>query len=130
MRYLNGAINYGLLYGETCFLTGYSDANWAGDLDDRKSTSGYVFTMNGAAISWLSKKQNCVALSTAEAEDMATSMAAQESVRLERLLSEMNEKSDEPALICEDNQSTICMAMNPKFHGCAKHIDIRYHHIR
>ena len=130
MRYLNGAINHGLLYGETSFLTGYSDANWAGDLDDRKSTSGYVFTMNGAAISWLSKKQNCVALSTAEAEYMAISMAAEESVWLERLLSEMNEKSDELIFIYEDNQSTIFMAMNPKFHGRAKHIDIRHHYVR
>ena len=130
MRYLNGTINHGLIYCDTSFLTGYSDADWAGDLDDGKSTSGYVFTMSGAAISWLSKKQNCVALSTAEAEYMAMSMAAQESVWLERLLSDMNEKSDEPILIYEDNQSTICMAMNPKFHGRAKHIDIRHHYVR
>ena len=110
-------------------MTGYSDANWASDLDDRKSTSTYVFTISGAAVSWLSKKHNRVALSTAEAEYMAISMAAQESVWLERLLSDMNEKSDEPILIYEDNQSTICMAINPKFHGRAKHIDIRHHYI-
>ena len=130
MRYLNGTFNYGLLYGDPSYLIGYSDANWAGDLDDRKSTSGYVFKMSGAAISWMSKKQTCVALSTAEAEYMALSMAAQESIWLECLLSNMEKKSDEPVVIYEENQSTICMATNPKFHGRAKHIDIKHHYVR
>ena len=130
MRYLNGTINYGMMYGKESSLTGYADANWAGDLDDRRSTSGYIFTMSGAAISWMSKKQNCVALSTAEAEYMALSSAAQESVWLERLLGEMNERSGKPIVVFEDNQSTICMAKNPKFHGRAKHIGIKHHYIR
>ena len=122
MRYLNGTITYGLMYGKGSSLIGYADANWAGDLDDHRSTSGYIFTMSGAAISWMSKKQNCVALSTVEAEYMALSSAAQESVWLERLLGEMNERSGKPIVVFEDNQSTICMAKNPKFHGRAKHI--------
>ena len=130
MRYLNGTINHGLLYDNVSKLTGFSDANWAGDLDDRKSTSGYIFTMSGGPISWLSKKQTCVALSTAESEYMALSLAAQESVWIKRLLHDMNETSEDPTLIYEDNQSTICMAMNPKFHGRAKHIDIKHHFIR
>ena len=130
MRFLNSTINHGLLYGEGNSLTGYSHAKWAGNLDDRKSTSGYVFTMSGAAVNWMSKKQNCVELSTAEAEYMAFSMAAQESTWLEPLLHELNEKSEEPIMIYEENQSTICMAMNPKFHGRAKHIDIRHHYVR
>ena len=71
MKYLKGTLNYGLLYDTTGDLTGYSDVDWAGDLDDRKSTSGYVFKMSGAAISWNSKKQTCVALYTAEAGYMA-----------------------------------------------------------
>ena len=79
----------GLLYDgneETTTCVGYSDANWAGDLDDRKSTSGYVFQISNAAISWRSKKQSCVALSTAEAEYMALASATQEAIWLQQLL--------------------------------------------
>ena len=87
-RYLNGTISFRLLYSKDkekeC--TGYSDADWAGDLNDRKSTSGFVFKLSGAAISWRSKKQSCVALSTAEAEYIALASAAQESVWLQELL--------------------------------------------
>ena len=82
MRYLNGMRNYGLLYDKekaTDFI-GYSDADWAGDLDDRRSTPGYLFKLSGAAVSLRSKKQSCVALSTAEAEYMALVSAAQEAV--------------------------------------------------
>ncbi len=71
--------NYGLLYDKekvTDFI-GYSHAGWAGDLDDRRSTSGYLFKLSGAAVSWRSKKQSCVALSIAEAEYMALASAAQ-----------------------------------------------------
>ncbi|XP_065895782.1 uncharacterized protein [Dysidea avara] len=79
-RYLKGTHHYGLFYktavSESC--TGYSDADWSGDLDDRKSTSGYIFQIGGTAISWRSKKQTCVALSTAEAEYAALSSVAQE----------------------------------------------------
>ena len=81
MRYLKGTLNFGLLYtsngSKGCI--GYSDADWAGDLDDRKSTSGYVFQIGGGAVSWKSKKQSCVA-STAEAEYMALASAAQEAI--------------------------------------------------
>ena len=88
MRYLNGTINLGLLYTiksskDSAKCVGYSDADWAGDLSDRKSTSGYVFQMSGAAITWRSKKQSCVAISTAEAEYMALACAAQELVLLQ-----------------------------------------------
>ena len=70
LRYLKGTSNLGLLYSSTTSseIVGYSDADWAGDVGDRKSTSGYVFMLSGAAISWKSNKQTCVALSTAEAE--------------------------------------------------------------
>ena len=87
MCYLNGTQNYGLLYDKekvTDFI-GYSNADWAGDLDDCRSTSGYVFKLNGAAFSWRSKKQSCVALSTAEAEYMALASAVQEAVWMQRL---------------------------------------------
>ena len=131
-RYLNGTISLGLLYskdkGKEC--TGYSDADWAGDLNDRKSTSGFVFKLSGAAISWRSKKQSCVALSTAEAEYIALASAAQESVWLQELLSSIKEPRAKPPTISEDNKSAICLAKNPPYHGRAKHIDIKHHFIR
>ena len=132
MRYLNGTRNNGLLYDKekvTNFI-GYSDANWAGELDDRRSTSGYLFKLSGAAVSWRSKKQSCVALSTAEAEYMALTSAAQEAVWMQRLQNDLNEASVKSTLIYEDNQSTICKAKNPQYHGRAKHSDIKFHYIR
>jgi len=131
LRYLNGTRDLGLLYNKDSSkeCIGYSDADWAGDLDDRKSTSGYIFQMGGAAISWRSKKQTCVALSTAEAEYMALASTAQEAIWIRQLLSDLKQKS--PAtVIYEDNQSTICMTKNPQFHGRAKHIDIKFHFVR
>jgi hypothetical protein len=132
MRYLNGTRNLGLLYrrDEENKFIGYSDADWAGNLDDRKSTSAYIFQMGGAAISWRSKRQGCVALSTAEAEYMALASAAQEAVWLRQLLSDLKVKPDSPTLIFEDNQASICLAKNPQYHGRAKHIDIKYHFVR
>ena len=87
MRYLDGTRNYGLLYDKekvTDFI-GYSDADWAGDLDDRRSISGYLFKLSGAAVSWRSKKQSCVALSTAEAEYMALASTAQKALWMQLL---------------------------------------------
>lgn len=123
----------GLLYDGSKAATscvGYSDTDWAGDLDDRKSSSGYVFQISNAAVSWLSKRQSCVALSTAEAEYMALTSATQEAVWLRQLLSDLKNKQTGPMLILEDNQAAICMAKNAQYHGRAKHIDIKYHFIR
>ena len=133
VRYLNGTRDMDLLYkgrDGTKECISYSDANWAGDLDDRKSTSGYVFLISDAAISWRSKKQSCVALTTAEAEYMALASATQEAIWLQQLLSELDCKPPGPMVILENNQAAICMAKNPQFHGRAKHVDIKYHFIR
>lgn len=87
LRYLRGTYDYGILYTKNGDgqLVGYSDADFAGDLNHRKSTSGYVFLVNGGAVSWCSRKQKCVALLTAEAEYLALSGAAQECVWLRNL---------------------------------------------
>ena len=135
LRYLKGTVNYGILYRrqqtpQKSEFVGFSDADWAGDVSDRRSTSGYVFCMCGGAISWRSKKQDSVALSTAEAEYIALSSAAQESVWLRRLTTELGQVSSRPTTIYEDNQSAISMCKNPQYHGRAKHIDIRHHYIR
>ncbi len=132
LRYLKGTSILGLLYRENGSgeITGYSDADWAGDVGDRKSTSGYMFLLGGAAISWRSSKQTCVALSTAEAEHVALSAAAQEALWLQQLASDLLNKSIRETTILEDNQSAICLAKNQQVHGRPKHIDIKYHFIR
>ena len=130
LRYLKGTTNFGLIYSDDSDVLGYSDADWAGDMDDRKSTSGYMFQIAGGPVSWRSKKQDTVALSTAEAEYVALSSAAQECVWMRRLVSELGKPPGEPTTVLEDNQSSIAMARNPQFHGRAKHIDIKHHFVR
>lgn len=132
LRYLKGTMKFGILYkkGGVTEYIGFSDVDWAGDTNDRKSMSGYVFMLSGGAVSWSSKKQKCVALSTAEAEYIALSSAAQESIWLRQLLTELGNSSEMPTIIFEDNKSSIAMTKNPQFHGRAKHIDIKHHFIR
>ena len=133
MRYLRGTVNLGLAFtpqlsGE---VIGYSDADWGGDVNDRKSTSGYLFQVCGAAISWRSKKQTCVTLSTAEAEYMALASATQKAIWLGQLTSELGIGTPAKATtIFEDKQSAIGMTKNPQFHGRSKHIAIKYHFVR
>ena len=87
LRYIKGTINLGLLYtkNESKQCIGFSDSDWGGDPDDHKSTSGYLFEIGGTAVSWRSKKQNCVALSTAEAEYMALAATAQEAIMVAKI---------------------------------------------
>ena len=129
MRYLKGTKDFGLQYTKEgrkdC--VGFSDADWAGNSDDRRSITGYMFQISGAAVTWKSRKQQCVALSTAEAEYMALSSAAQEAIWMRRLIGDLKCSSSETStLIYEDNQAAMCMAKNEQFHGRAKHIDIKY----
>ena len=131
LRYINGSHNMGLFYecsGEKrIILTGYSDANWANDLNDRISTSGYLFFIGNSLISWKSQKQRSVARSTTEAEYVALSECVQEAIWLRRLLEELGFKQEKPTVIFEDNQGAIDLSKNPKFHNRTKHIDISYH---
>ena len=130
-RYLKGTITLGIKYSSTSKdeLIGYSDADWAGDVDDRKSTSGYAFEL-GSIITWRSKKQASTALSTAEAEYLALASCIQEALWLKKLLSDLTNKVEKSIDIYEDNQSTISMAKNQHSHGRSKHIDIKYHFIK
>ena len=133
MRYLRSTTNLGLLFTSQTMgeCVGYSDADWGGDLDDRKSTFGYVFLISGGAVSWRSKKQTCVALSTAEAEYIALASATQEALWMRRLSAELIGRPPAGATtIFEDNQSAISMTKNPQFHGRSKHISIKYHFVR
>eukprot|EP01119_Soliformovum_irregulare_P009601 TRINITY_DN2307_c0_g1_i1.p2 TRINITY_DN2307_c0_g1~~TRINITY_DN2307_c0_g1_i1.p2 ORF type:complete len:715 (-),score=157.74 TRINITY_DN2307_c0_g1_i1:143-2287(-) len=135
-RYLKGTMDLGPTYlrnqGEkssTSVLIGYADADFAGALD-RRSNSGFVFILNGSAISWISKRQGCVALSTTEAEYMSASTATQEAIFLRGILKDMGEEQLEPTLLYQDNQSTMALANNYATSNRSKHIDVKYHHIR
>ena len=135
LRYLQGTKSHGICFkpGDKVDFSGYSDADWAGDHSDRKSTLGYAFLLMIAPISWGSKKQSSVSLSTSEAEYIALSLTIQEGKWIHRLLCEIlaaTNKSAPGLKIFEDNQSCLKMTKNPVNHGRAKHIDIKYHHIR
>ncbi|RYR09971.1 hypothetical protein Ahy_B05g078415 isoform B [Arachis hypogaea] len=132
LRYIKGTLNDGIYYENTneVNLVGYTDSDWAGDIETRKSTSGFVFHLGSGAISWSSKKQPVVALSTAEAEYIAAASCATQAVWLRRILEELNEKQSTPTTIFCDNKSAIALCKNPVFHGRSKHIDIRVHKIR
>ncbi|GAU13002.1 hypothetical protein TSUD_173010 [Trifolium subterraneum] len=131
MRYLKGTLDLGILYrrNEEMKLQGWSDSDYAGDLDDRKSTSGYVFMLGSSIISWSSKKQAIVTLSTTEAEFVAAASCACQSIWLRRVLEQLGQKQGCVKIHC-DNSSSIKLSKNPVMHGRCKHIDVRYHFFR
>eukprot|EP00253_Pinus_taeda_P019941 PITA_19941 len=103
--------------------------DWAGSVDDRKSTSGYVFHMGSGAISWASKKQLVVSLSTAEVEYVAATAATCQAVWLRRVLRDLcHEKENRTTIYC-DNSSAIALSKNSVFHKQTKHIDTKFHYI-
>eukprot|EP00253_Pinus_taeda_P026241 PITA_26241 len=111
-------------------LCGFTDADWAGSPTDRKSRSGGVFSIGSTVVSWYSRKQRSVALSSAEVEYMAASLAACEAIWMRKILVGLFCSHLDPTVIYCDNQSCIKLLANPVFHDRSKHIDIRYHHIR
>ena len=133
-RYLHATANHQLVLGRSTAsvptLLGYADSNWASNVNDRKSTSGYVFTLGGGAISWSSKKQPTVALSSTKAEYIAGAHAAKEAIWLRLLLSELRQDMSSPTTLHVNNQSAMAIVRNPEFHERTKHIDVHYHYIR
>eukprot|EP00253_Pinus_taeda_P010614 PITA_10614 len=111
-------------------LCAFTDAYWAGIPIDRKSTSRGIFNIKSTAVSWYIRKQRSMALSSAEAENMAASLAACEAIWMRKILVGLFGSHLEPTVIYCDNQSCIKISANPVFHDRSKHIDIRYHHIR
>ncbi|XP_057867289.1 secreted RxLR effector protein 161 [Cryptomeria japonica] len=132
LRYLRGTVGFGLKYplNTPITLEGYFDAEWAGSVKDRKSTSGICFSLGSAVISWACRKQSSVALSTAEAEYIAASVASREAVWLRKLLAGLFGQPWDPTVIHCDNQSCIKMSINPVFHDRSKHVETHYHFIR
>jgi hypothetical protein len=106
------------------------DSDWCGDIDDRKSTTGYAFFMGGTAFTWLSKKQPIVTLSTCEAKYVAASLGVSHAIWLRRLLQKLKCPQLKSTEIRVDNKSAIELAKNPVYHERSKHIDVRFHSIR
>jgi hypothetical protein len=130
LRYLRGTSKLGITFGNgEPMLVGYTDSDMAGNKDNMKSTSGYLMTFAGGAVSWQSRLQKCVALSTTEAEYMAATEACKELLWLKRFMQELGFMQQRYVVLC-DNQSTIHLAKNSMFHKRTKHIDVRYHWIR
>ena len=132
LRYLQGTKEFGLFFkkGEKSDLFGFTNSDYAGDSNDRKSTSGYVFMLGTGAVSWSSKKQPIVTLSTTEAEFVAATACACQDIWLKKILEELQFKEDGPTLIYYDNSSAIKLSKNPVLHGRSKHIDVKYHFLR
>jgi hypothetical protein len=111
-------------------LYAYVDAAYADDVLTRKSTMGFVLMLNGAAVSWRSKRQPIVALSTAEAEYVAACYAAQEVVALRTLMGRLGFPQTDPTCVYEDNAACILLSGEPVFRERSKHIDVRFHYLR
>ena len=131
VRYLVGTIDEGLFYGkdEEVEVWSYTDASYGSDMETKRGRSGYVFMSAGAAISWGSKLQEVVTLSSTESEYVAMSFAVQEGVYLGMYQREMGVESEKVLLLC-DNQSAMKIAKNPVFHNRSKHIGIKFHYVR
>ena len=128
-RYLRGTSKLCLCFGNgKPVLKGYIDADIAGDLDSRKSTSSYLFTFVGGAISWQSKLQKCIALSTTEAKYIATTETRKYILWMKSFFKESGLKQDAYVVYC-DGQSAIDLSKNATYHSRTKHIDVRYHWI-
>nr|GEV17079.1 putative RNA-directed DNA polymerase [Tanacetum cinerariifolium] len=132
MRYLQGTLDYGIWYrrGGKGKMEIYADSDFAGDLTDRKSTSGYVILWDGAAVSWSSKKQSIVALSSTEAEYVAAASCACQVIWMREMLNEFGLTQMGSSVIKCDNTSAIQLSRNPVFHGRCKHIGVRFHFLR
>jgi hypothetical protein len=117
LKYLKGTQSCGIILGGAKKdLTGFVDADWAGDLDSRRSATGYVFFLNDGPVTWSSKMQTTVALSSTEAEYMAMSAAAQEACWLRSLLQGLHQPIN-PTMLQGDNQGSLILAKNPKNHS-------------
>ena len=123
LRYLKGTSHLKLTY-ESRYLAGYSDADYAGDRSDRKSTSGFIFHLATNAICWRAIKQRCTATSTVE----ALSTAAKQHIRLLHALEEL--RLSIPAALSTDSDGSIDLTINTQISDRSKHIEVAYHHVR
>ena len=137
LRYIQGTLDFCLTFNPatapqintSCPLLGYCDADWASNKLNRRSTTGYAFTIYGALICWKSRLQPTVALSTTEAEYMASTNAACQAIWLSKILSDFKIPA-QPIILFNDNMGSVLLAQNPIYNEKSKHIDIKHHFIR
>jgi hypothetical protein len=130
MRYIRGTTDLCLTYDADAgkrIVLGYADADWGGCLDTRRSTTGYVYKTFGGVVAWRSRRQPTVALSTAEAEIMASVDAGKQAIWLKRLLENLGFPMTEPICILNDNMGAVSLSQHPGNHDRTKHIDMRHH---
>ncbi|XP_021818795.1 uncharacterized protein LOC110760780 [Prunus avium] len=131
LRYLKGTMDYGLLFSPGSLnLKAYTDADWAGDPNDRRSTSGFVVFLGSNPISWASKKQHAVSRSSTEAEYRAMATTAAELSWLQQLLHDVHFPMSSPPLLLCDNLSAMALSINPVLHSRVKHIEVDCHFVR
>jgi transposase InsO family protein len=135
MRYLKGTQRFELTYSgrdPRSSLMCYCDSDWAGNVDDRKSITGYTFLIGGGAVSWQSRKQPTTALSSVEAEYMASTQAIKEALWWKAFVTQLAIPgvTTNRMLMNMDSQGAIALAKNPEFHARTKHIDVQHHFIR
>jgi hypothetical protein len=132
LRYLRGTSDFGLCYGSESMLVGYTDSDFAGDINTAKSTTGRVLELNGAAIFWASKRQSVVATSTCEAEDIAAAFGAKEASWLRSMLRELkcSDMLGGSTPIGVDNNGALCLLQNGGTNSNTKHIRVAYHYAR
>jgi hypothetical protein len=132
LHYVRSTVQFGIHYnsGGTPLLVGFTNLYWAGDPDDQKSTAGYVFSLSSGPIYWACKKQQAIALSSAEEEYQATVNASQEALWLRQILSEFGFQHQHPTSLWCENQSAIKLAKDPVQHQRSKHIELHMHFIR
>lgn len=131
LRYLKGSIDHELILGvDATPLEIFVDADWAGDSHDRKSTTGYLFRYAGGMVGWCSRKQDCVTLSSSEAEYVALAESCKELKWILRLFEDLGVQMNLPVIINEDNQSAIKLLDANSSGRRSKHVDTRYHFVR
>ncbi|KAL8117754.1 hypothetical protein AgCh_015587 [Apium graveolens] len=132
LRYIKGTVAYGIKYfkGEELKLISFYDSDWAGSIDDMKSTTGFVFSFDSGAFSWQSKKQDSVAQSSAEAAYVAAALATSQAIWLRRILEDIDERQRNATEMLCDNKSAISMAKNPIYNSRTRHIAVKHHFIR
>ncbi|XP_073022735.1 secreted RxLR effector protein 161-like [Primulina eburnea] len=132
-KYLKGSADIGLMFEKEWNLenpiVGYVDSDYAGNIDTRKSLSGFIFTMYGTAVSWKANSQSVVAFSTTESEYIALSEGIKEALWLKGIVSELGVKQDKVVVHC-DNQNAIHLSKHQVYHERSKHIDVRLHFVK